>query len=190
MAPPTQWTWVLSRLWVLVMDREAWHSAVHGVTKSRTQVRDWTELNRPHVMAHSCLHLRPAPPSPVAPLSLWYSLGSPRTGLLQPPRSRQQDGGRCGSREHHILLRKWPTSCTYKFHSPLARPSVLPHPGTENLGDGVGVMGSLGESSITMKQGTDDCWGVTCSFCYKSTSPKLINKTFPGKNGPRKWWDH
>ena len=28
----------------LVMDREAWHSAVHGVTKSRTWVSDWTEL--------------------------------------------------------------------------------------------------------------------------------------------------
>ena len=28
-----------------VMDREAWHAAVHGVTKSRTQLSDWTELN-------------------------------------------------------------------------------------------------------------------------------------------------
>ena len=27
------------------MDREAWHAAVHGVTKSRIQLKDWTELN-------------------------------------------------------------------------------------------------------------------------------------------------
>ena len=40
----------LSKLRKLVMDREAWHAAVHRVTKSRTQLSDWTELIRSQIL--------------------------------------------------------------------------------------------------------------------------------------------
>ena len=41
----------LSEFWGLVMDREAWRAAIHGVAKSWTWLSDWTELNWNQVQA-------------------------------------------------------------------------------------------------------------------------------------------
>ena len=43
----------LSKLRELEMDREAWRAAIHGVTKCRTRLRDWTELKVPYTHTHT-----------------------------------------------------------------------------------------------------------------------------------------
>ena len=55
MASPTQWS--LSKLQELVMDREAWHAAVHGITKIQTWLSDWTDWTEP-TLASSLMHYR------------------------------------------------------------------------------------------------------------------------------------
>ena len=44
----------LGELWELVVNREAWHAVVHGATKSRTRLSDWTELNLTTIYKIDC----------------------------------------------------------------------------------------------------------------------------------------
>ena len=47
----------LSELWEWVMDREAWHAVIHGVSKSRTLLSDWTELKFERLEYQGCFLL-------------------------------------------------------------------------------------------------------------------------------------
>ena len=49
----------LRKLWEIVKDREAWHATVHGVTKSQTQLRDWTTTSKHSwggYLSHNYIH--------------------------------------------------------------------------------------------------------------------------------------
>ena len=85
----------LGRPWELVMDREAWHSAVHRVVTSQTRLSDWAELNifmlffsqqvmfdslQPHGLQNArppCPSRSPGVCSNSCPLSWWCYLSHP-----------------------------------------------------------------------------------------------------------------
>ena len=69
----------LSKLWELVMDREAWHRAIHAVTKSQTWESNWTELLTVQFSWHHLLKRFSFPLSifllPLSKIRCWYVHG-------------------------------------------------------------------------------------------------------------------
>ena len=94
----------LSKLWEIVEDRGAWHTTLHGVTKSRTQLSNWQQqqlhfngfssvqsLSRVSLRPHELQHARPPYPSPTprtypnsCPLSQWCQRWMASHPLLSP----------------------------------------------------------------------------------------------------------
>ena len=99
----------LSKLQELVMDREAWCAAVYGVTKSRTQMSDWTDLKSSGVLGDCVCDGRGA-------VVLRFSWGEhecslrwgPCQALMCPPTPHPQERSLLWSQEGICVCSGWP----------------------------------------------------------------------------------
>ena len=104
----------LSEFQVLVMDREAWPAAVHGVAKSWTWPTNWTELTELQNCRLPCPSLSPGVCSNSCPSSPWCHWMASHPLLSHCPPSLNLSSIRVFLNEstHHI---SWPKYCSFGF---------------------------------------------------------------------------